>query len=130
MAQVGNECEAPEQAPAYWSFRRLFSDLVNDPDDGNCNQRDEWSRDKGMRDAAVMLESRDRTTECPEHVEIRGFSSERHGKCGVSRFTVEAGAGETGSGKKVGYGFHRLDANVTQRVCESAGKSCVLAQSR
>ena len=126
MAQIGDESEAPEQAPADGSLRRFFSELVDDPDDGDCDSGDERRSDECVRDAAVMLESGDRPTEAPQDVEIGGFSGKRHGECGVGGLAIEAGTGETGSGKEVGDRFHRLEANISERRAQAQSPRCFL----
>ncbi len=66
---------------------------------------DENQSEKRMGEAAVMLESKDRAFETAEHVEIRRFGRQRHGRSGEGGLAVESGAGEAGSGQEVGDGF-------------------------
>ncbi len=114
MAQIGDEREEPEQAPADGNLRGLFSDLVNEPDDGNSDKSNDRRCNESVGDAPVMLESYNRTTESPDDVQVGSFGGERHGERGVGGFTVEAGATEAGSGKEMGDGIHRCQNTRAQ----------------
>ena len=59
-----------------------------------------------MREAAVMLESKDRAFESSEDVEIRRLGCQRHGRGGERGPAVEPGARQAGSGQEMGERLH------------------------
>ncbi len=59
-----------------------------------------------------MLKGCDGTLDGPEGVEVGCFGGEGHCNGGVCSFTVEAGAGEDGSGHQMGDGFHCFDSSL------------------
>ena len=61
-----------------------------------------------MSEAAMMGKAEDRVFEISHDVDIGGFRRQRHRGRGQRRLPVEPGAGQAGSGKKVGNRFQSL----------------------
>jgi hypothetical protein len=58
-----------------------------------------------MREAAVVREIVNRAFESPEDIEVRGLSSERHGRGSESCLAIEPSSSQNGAGKKMCDGF-------------------------
>ena len=79
---------------------------MKEPGDTCGDEGNEGHGNKGVGDAAMMLELLDRAGESPEDIEIRRLGRERGGQSCVRGFAIEAGAADTCAGEKVRDGLH------------------------
>ena len=76
---------------------------------GHCAHRcacDNRHGPEGVRDAAMMFELVNWTSESPEDVQVGGLGGQHGNKRGVGRFAIESGAAQTSAGKKMSDRFH------------------------
>jgi hypothetical protein len=79
---------------------------VKEPREAGGDEGNERHGNKGVRDAAMMLELLNRAGESPEDIEIRRFGRERSRQSRVRGFPIETGAADTCASKKVRDGLH------------------------
>jgi len=58
-----------------------------------------------MRKPAMMREAHHRPFEAPEHVQVRSFGGEGHGRGSQRRLAVESCPGQNRAGQKMSDGF-------------------------
>ena len=76
------------------------------PDRANSSSSDEWNRDEGVRNAAVVLESLNGAGESPEDIEIGCLGGENGSHGGVGRLAVQTCTADAGSSEEVRDRFH------------------------
>jgi hypothetical protein len=79
---------------------------VAGPNKPSDDEGDNRCGDKGVSDAAVMLETDNRPAEAPDNIQIGSLGGQGRCECGIGSAAVEAGAADAGSGEEVGYWLH------------------------
>src|SRR5215471_6561254 len=108
MTERSEQSEPEEDTPAHSQLGAQdarssvgASPSAKQPHKAYCRRCQERSADKGMRDAAMMLESGDGPVEVPQYVEVGSFRSQGYGQRGQCSLAVKAGAAQASAGEKV-----------------------------
>ena len=77
-----------------------------EPNHTGHGERDKRGAEKGMRDAAMMLEAGNRAAEAPKNIQVGRLGCQSHGQRSVGRPAIEAGAAKACASKEMRDRFH------------------------